>query len=114
MRREECRLGTIENTVPRKIFGPERDRRIQHKEELYYLYFSSFLLLFWRNSPTRTRAASILRFLDHTQLPTTFGRTLWTRNRTLLYSSPVIIRVIKLEIMRWAADVARTGKRRGV
>jgi hypothetical protein len=29
----------------------------------------------WRNSPTRARAASLLRFLDHTQWHTTFGKT---------------------------------------
>jgi hypothetical protein len=29
---------------------------------------------FWRNSPTRTRAASCSRFLDHTQWHTTVGR----------------------------------------
>jgi hypothetical protein len=32
-------------------------------------------LSFWRNSPTRARAASFLRFLDHTQWHTTVGRT---------------------------------------
>jgi hypothetical protein len=32
------------------------------------------LILVWRNSPTRARAASFLRFLDHTQWQTTVGR----------------------------------------
>ena len=31
-----------------------------------------------------------------------------------LYSSPNIVRVIKLRRMRWAGHVARVGKRRGV
>jgi hypothetical protein len=31
-----------------------------------------------------------------------------------LYSSPTIVRVIKSRIMRWAGDVARIGKRRGL
>ena len=32
-------------------------------------------LFFWPNSPTRVRAASCSRFLDHTQCHTTVGRT---------------------------------------
>ena len=35
----------------------------------------ALFVYFWRNSPTRARAASCLRFLDHTQLHPTVGRT---------------------------------------
>ena len=38
------------------------------------LFSSVFFFFFWRNSPTRARAASSLRFLDHTQLHTTASR----------------------------------------
>ena len=34
-----------------------------------------FLFCFWRNSPTRARAASCSRFVDHTELHTTVGTT---------------------------------------
>ena len=47
-------------------------------------YFSSL----WRNSPTRARAASVLRFLDHTQRHTTVDRTSldkWSTRRRDLY-----------------------------
>jgi hypothetical protein len=38
---------------------------------------------FWRNSPLQARAASFLRFLDHTQWHTTVGRTLWTSDQLI-------------------------------
>jgi hypothetical protein len=38
-----------------------------------YLIFNIFFSL-WRNSPTRARANSFARFLDHTQWHTTVGR----------------------------------------
>jgi hypothetical protein len=38
--------------------------------------FILFLLLLWRCDPTRAMASSFLRFLDHRQLHTKFGRTL--------------------------------------
>jgi len=31
-----------------------------------------------------------------------------------LYSSPIIVRVIKLSVIRWAGHVSRMGKKRGV
>jgi hypothetical protein len=48
------------------------DRITFQKEQtsLFNIYFS-----FWRNSPTWARAASLLRFLYHTQWHTTVGRT---------------------------------------
>ena len=39
------------------------------------VFFLFLLLLLWCNSPTRARAASFLRFLDHTQWHTTVSRT---------------------------------------
>jgi hypothetical protein len=38
-------------------------------------YHCCYTKCLWRNSPTRTMAASCSRFLDHTQWPTTVGRT---------------------------------------
>ena len=40
-------------------------------------------LLPWRNSPTRARTASLLRFIDHEQRLTTVGRTPVARRRDL-------------------------------
>ena len=42
---------------------------------------------FWRNSPTRARAALFLRFLDHTQWRATDDRFLCTRNRPVANTS---------------------------
>ena len=45
-------------------------------------------LFFWRCDPTRVMASSFLRFLDHTQRPTTVGRTPlyeWSARRIDLY-----------------------------
>ena len=45
-------------------------------------------LFFWRCDPTRVMASSFLRFLDHTQRPTTIGRTPldeWSARRRDLY-----------------------------
>jgi hypothetical protein len=39
------------------------------------VFLDSIFVCFWRNSPTRARAASCSRFLDHTQLHTKGGRT---------------------------------------
>ena len=41
-------------------------------------------------------------------------RKLQNEERNDLYSSPNIVRVIKLRRMRWAGNVARMGERRGV
>jgi hypothetical protein len=53
----------------------------------YYLCLCFFPL--WLNSPTRTKAASFLRFLDHTKWHTTIGRTFrddeWLARRKDLY-----------------------------
>ena len=46
----------------------------------------SMVFLFWRNSPTRVRAASFLRFPDHAQWRSSVGRTLWTRDRHIVES----------------------------
>jgi hypothetical protein len=40
-----------------------------------------------------------------------FGSTI---NRSYLYSSPIIVPVIKSRIIRWTGHVVRMGKRRGV
>jgi hypothetical protein len=47
--REECRLRVFENRVLRRIFGPKKDEvtgewRRLHNEELYVLYFSSYII----------------------------------------------------------------------
>jgi hypothetical protein len=51
------------------------------------LSLSLSLSLLWRCDPTRAMASSFLRFLDHTQRRTTFGRTpldeWWARRRDL-------------------------------
>ena len=47
-----------------------------------------FVSLLWRCDPTRVMASSFLRFLDHTQRRTTFGRTPldeWSARRRDLY-----------------------------
>ena len=52
-----------------------------------YVTFLFFFLL-WRCEPTRVMASSFLRFLDHTQRCTTFGRTPldeWSDRRRDLY-----------------------------
>ena len=41
----------------------------------FNLLTNTDFVCFWRNSPTRARDASCSRFLDHTQLHTTVGRT---------------------------------------
>ena len=49
--------------------------RIHSIQQTFHMgvYYAFFLL--WHNSPMRARAASFLRFLDHTQWHTTVGRT---------------------------------------
>ena len=37
--------------------------------------YTCYYILFWRNSPQWAMASSFMRFLDHTQRPTTVGRT---------------------------------------
>jgi len=47
-----------------------------------------YLFFLWRCDPTRAMASSFLRFLDHTQRSTTFGRTPldeWSARRRDLY-----------------------------
>ena len=39
-----------------------------------YIYIHTYMHI-WRNSPTRARAASVSRFLDHTKWHTTVDRT---------------------------------------
>jgi len=68
--REERRLRVFENRVPRRIFGPKRDKLTGE----------------WRKLHTE-------EFND-------------------LYSSPSIVRVIKLKRMKWAGNVAQMGKRK--
>ena len=41
----------------------------------YVTLWSIYFFKIWRNSPQRARASSFTRFLDHTQLRTTVGRT---------------------------------------
>ena len=41
----------------------------------FTFYLKGIFLPLWRCGPTRTTAASFLRFLDHKQWRTTFGRT---------------------------------------
>ena len=51
---------------------------IHHCSILIFIHVPKIIYLFpflWRISPTRARAASFLRFLDHTQLHTAVGRT---------------------------------------
>jgi hypothetical protein len=65
-----------------------------------------------------------LREFQNTVLRRTFGpkrnevtgewRKLHNEELLNLYSSPTIVRVIKLRRMRWAGHVARMGERRGV
>ena len=71
--------------------------RMHHCVRSNYLHypFHSFLHIdctslpfLWRNSPTRARAASFLRFLDHTHWHITEGRTPldeWSARRRDLY-----------------------------
>ena len=46
----------------------------QHSCTIFCVHLLYWVFL-WSNSPTRARAASFLRFLDHTQWSTTVGRT---------------------------------------
>jgi len=53
-----------------------------------YIYIYTHIYLMWRFNPTRVRASSFLRFLDHTQRRTTVGRTpldKWSACRRDLY-----------------------------
>ena len=50
--------------------------------------YTCYYILFWRNSPQWAMASSFMRFLDHTQRPTTVGRTPpdeWSARRRDLY-----------------------------
>jgi hypothetical protein len=51
---------------------------IHHCSTLIFIHVPTIIYLFpflWRNSPTRARAASFLRFLEHTHLHIAVGRT---------------------------------------
>ena len=48
-------------------------RKIVHAACFHYITCIFYFL--WRCGPTRARASSFLRFLDHTQRRATFGRT---------------------------------------
>jgi hypothetical protein len=52
--RDECRLRFFENSVLRKIFGPERAKaaqqwRILHNEELYNLFSSQNIICMFKS-----------------------------------------------------------------
>ena len=42
---------------------------------IIFIYYIYLFILLWRCDPTRVMASLFLRFLDHTQRRTTFGRT---------------------------------------
>jgi hypothetical protein len=52
-----------------------RHRKVQEVEDNYIKGRFRICCCFWRNSPTRARASSCSRFVDHAQWHTTFGRT---------------------------------------
>ena len=55
---------------------------------IIFIYYIYLFILLWRCDPTRVMASLFLRFLDHTQRRTTFGRTPldeWSARRRDLY-----------------------------
>jgi hypothetical protein len=53
----------------------QKDGVILYMNSFIFVLFFVSLLCFWRDSPQWARASSVTRFLDHTQRPTTVGRT---------------------------------------
>jgi len=64
------------NNLSIHFFGFLRARKCGKKQNIQYQgTLINILTFFWRDSPQRAMASSIMMFLDHTQRRTTVGRT---------------------------------------